>query len=193
MEKWENICVTFPQPWAGKIDLKCLPQLDFNNPGGVFCLTAPAISYRSRLPAELALQQNPAETKDGFCRFLFINWNCRIRLWALIRNFVWASSFSPTRSFFISSPLSGISVPLKYSHDICFHFSICVCRGLKNMHVYVQTYLFMCSWRSKIAVGSHLQSLFRLIRWGIMCQTQSLAIWLIPLVSLLKESANSPS
>ena len=26
-------------------------------------LTAPAISYRSRLPAELALQHNPAETK----------------------------------------------------------------------------------------------------------------------------------
>ena len=35
------------------------------NPGGVFRLATPAISYRSRLPTELALQHNPAETKDG--------------------------------------------------------------------------------------------------------------------------------
>jgi hypothetical protein len=45
------------------MDLKCLPQLDLKDSGGVSCLAAPAISYRSRLPAELASQHNPSDTK----------------------------------------------------------------------------------------------------------------------------------
>jgi hypothetical protein len=38
--------------------------LGLNDPGGVFHLAAPAISYSSRLPTVLALQQNPVETKQ---------------------------------------------------------------------------------------------------------------------------------
>ena len=34
------------------------------NLGGLFHLATPAISYRSRLPAELDLQHNPVETKQ---------------------------------------------------------------------------------------------------------------------------------
>jgi hypothetical protein len=39
--------------------------MDLKDLGGDFCLAAPAVSYMSRLPAELALKHNPAETKDG--------------------------------------------------------------------------------------------------------------------------------
>ena len=65
-----------------------------------------AISYRSLrnwLTAELALQFNPTETKDGSVSFPYINIVLKIKLWALIRNFVLASSFSHTCPF-ISSP-----------------------------------------------------------------------------------------
>ena len=37
---------------------------DLVNLGGISCLATPVASYRSRLPAELALQQNPADTKQ---------------------------------------------------------------------------------------------------------------------------------
>ena len=55
------------------------------------------------MPAELALQHNPAETKDGSGGSPCINAVLNIKLWALIRTFVLASSFSGTQSFFISS------------------------------------------------------------------------------------------
>jgi hypothetical protein len=60
-------------------------------------------------PFELVLQHNPLETKDGFCGFPFISWSCRIKLWALIRTFVSASSICHTLSFPFSAPLSGRS------------------------------------------------------------------------------------
>ena len=57
-----------------------LTLMQYTNLGGVFCLAAPAISYRSRLPAELALQHNPAETKDGSVGSPYINTVLKIKL-----------------------------------------------------------------------------------------------------------------
>ena len=54
-------------------------------------MASPAISYRSRLPAELDLQHNtaetkqhnPAETKDGYVGSPYINTVLNIKLQAL--------------------------------------------------------------------------------------------------------------
>jgi hypothetical protein len=45
-----------------------------------FHLATPAIPYRSRLPAELALQHNPAEIKDGTVDSPYINTVLNIKL-----------------------------------------------------------------------------------------------------------------
>ena len=66
--------------------------MDLKDLGGDFCLAAPAVSYRSRLPAELALQHNPAETKDGSVGFPYINTVLNIKLGALIRTLSWLHS-----------------------------------------------------------------------------------------------------
>ena len=48
--------------------------------GGSPHLAAPAVSCRNRLPAELALQHNPAETKDGSVGSPYINTVLNIKL-----------------------------------------------------------------------------------------------------------------
>jgi hypothetical protein len=59
-------------------------QIGFYELGGVVHLTAHTVSYRNiegiDCPAKLALQHNPAETKDGVCVLPFISWSCRIKL-----------------------------------------------------------------------------------------------------------------
>jgi hypothetical protein len=47
----------------------------------VFCPVAPAVFCRNRLPAELALQHNPDEPKDGPVFFFsYINTELKIKL-----------------------------------------------------------------------------------------------------------------
>jgi hypothetical protein len=54
--------------------------LDLNNTDGIFYLAAPAVSYRSRLPAELVFQHNPDETKDESVGFPYIHPVLNIKL-----------------------------------------------------------------------------------------------------------------
>ena len=66
-----------------------------------------SISYRSRLPAELALQHNPAETKDGSVGSPYINAVLNIKLGALIRLLSWLHYTFAPMSFLFVAPLSG--------------------------------------------------------------------------------------
>lgn len=84
------------------LSIKYLPQLDFGDRDGTFCLGASAVSCRSGLPTELALLLIPAETKGGSVGSLYINTVLNSKLWALMRNFVLPHpSLTP---LFISSP-----------------------------------------------------------------------------------------
>ena len=93
-----------------------LPTLvESSNLGSVFCLAAPAISYRSRLPSEY----NPAETKDGSVGSPYINTVLTIKLWALIRklclDFI---LLFPAHPFSFLAPLSGISSLTKAAGEL---------------------------------------------------------------------------
>ena len=54
--------------WYGRVSFGYMHRI-----GVLQTCRKPAISYRSRLPAGLALQHNPAETKDGSVATTYIN------------------------------------------------------------------------------------------------------------------------
>jgi hypothetical protein len=63
------------------------------------CLPLPHLQFptwalRNWPPTELALQPNPAETKEGSMVFPYVNAELKIKLWVLIRSLRLASSFS---------------------------------------------------------------------------------------------------
>ena len=71
-------------------------------------LQLPIWALRSWLPAVLALQLNPAETKDGSVGFPYINAEQKIKLWALIRNLCLGFILLlPARHFSFPASLSG--------------------------------------------------------------------------------------
>ena len=63
-----------------------------------------SISYRSRLLDELALQLNPAETKDGSVGFPYINTVLKIKLLSLDQKLCLGVLFLSAFSVFISIP-----------------------------------------------------------------------------------------
>ena len=96
------------QPWAGWTN----PQW-FYNLAGVCALASlhlPLPALRSWPPDGLALQLNPAETKDGSVGFPCINSELKIKLWALIREpLSWLPSSFAGPSYFIPN------LPFRYT------------------------------------------------------------------------------